>query len=305
MCMAVIVVVQFSRGARMIFRKSMVLLSILLVAGIAVISGCDSDGGVRVLRASAPVVEEQSVAEQSTPSNSVPTVADITDLILVTGQSNALGAGTGYDWTLDKPDSRVFAFTKNGWQVADLHQVWDLNKFPQNFPGGVPSNNFGLHFGKQLVGSESNRVVGFVLVTAPGQPISHWNSDGLFFDQIRSKVSNAINQLPSKSSLDGILWHQGESDGGNDDSYSDALYQLIADFRSESWFDYGRPFICGETARLPVNAQLRKLERDSDPWTACIAAEGLPTRGDETHFSAEALRLMGKRYADKYLQLIR
>ena len=286
-------------------RYSLVLLSIVLVAGIAVVAGCDSNGGVRILEATDPVIEGQSGSEQNTPSTSSPTVADITDLILVTGQSNALGAGTAYDWALDKPDSRVFAFTDNGWRVADLHQVWDLDKYPRNFPGGVPSNNFGLHFGKRIAASDVNRVVGFVLVTAPGRPISHWNVDGLFFDQIRSKVSNAINQLPSKSSIDGILWHQGESDGGNDDSYSDALYQLIADFRSESWFDYGRPFICGETAGLPVNAQLRKLERDSDPWTACIAAEGLPTRGDDIHFSAEALRLIGKRYADQYLQMIR
>lgn len=234
-----------------------------------------------------------------------PTIADITDLVLITGQSNALGAGTAYDYTLDTMNDRSFAYTEDGWQVADLHQVWDRGWFPRTTPGSEPSNNFSLHFGKGLAERDAARVVGFVLITAPGQPISYWDVNGDFFNQIRNKVSNAINELPSKSSIDGILWHQGESDGRDDDSYSDALYQLIEHFRSESWFAYSRPFICGETAELPVNEQLRKLNRDNDPWTACIEAEGLETRDDGAHFSAKSLRLIGDRYAAKYFQMTR
>lgn len=290
------------------------MLAGLLLAGVFV-AGCDSDGGL-VLIAEADRLEAQTLSAEvdsglplvepepavpDPPRN--PAAQDITDLILVTGQSNALGAGTDFDAALDNTHSRVFAFTDNGWQVADLHQVWDRGWYPRNNPATDPSNNFSLHFGKQLAYRDANRVVGFVLITAPGQPISHWQPEGAFYNRIRNKVSDAISQLPSKYSVDGILWHQGESDGRNDDRYGDALYRLIAAFRNESWFDYGRPFICGETAALPVNAQLGKLERDNDPWTACIQAEGLPTRADGSHFNAEALRIMGQRYADKYLKI--
>lgn len=254
-----------------------------------------------------PAAEQQPSQPQQPAATAAanPTPADITDLILVTGQSNALGADTSYDPSQDGPDNRTFAYTQNGWQVADLHQIWDQGWFPRGDPNTDPSNNLSLHFGKQVTASDSRRVVGFVLVTAPGQPISHWQPNGEFFNSIRSKVSRAISELPSKSRIDGLLWHQGESDGEDDPAYATALYELISAFRSESWYGYNRPFICGETATLPVNRQLNRLNSDNDPHTACIAAEGLSTRGDDAHFTAAALRTIGRRYADQYLKMTR
>jgi len=145
------------------------------------------------------------------------TVEDITDLVLVTGQSNALGAGTSYDEFLDAPNNRVMAYTSNGWQTANLNQIWDRNWFPRTNPDTPPSNNFGFHFAKRVANKAPGRVVGFILLTAPGEPISHWNRDSEFFKETRNKVSRAINELPYKSSLDAILWHQGESDGEDRD----------------------------------------------------------------------------------------
>ena len=282
---------------------------------------CESDGGVIVVHDressalqdpvpetdSEPQPEPEDTNPEPTPLApevpANPTPADITDLVLITGQSNALGAGTDFDHTIDAPNKRVFAYTSNGWEIADLHQVWDLGWFPRTNPGTDPSNNFSLHFGKKLAELDSQRVVGFILITAPGKAIKHWGVNGKFFNEIRDKVSNAINELPAKSSIDGILWHQGESDGRDDDSYSGALYELIANFRNESWYEFEQPFICGDTATSPVNQQLRKLNRDQDPWTACILAQGLPTRDDGAHFNAEALRIIGERYADKFFEM--
>ena len=249
--------------------------------------------------------EQANVENQQPAVPSNPTPADITDLVLVTGQSNALGADTSFDPARDGADNRVFAYTNNGWQVADLHQIWDLGWFPRGDVATDPSNNLSLHFGKQVILRDHRRVVGFVLATAPGQPISHWQPGGAFFNGIRDKVSRAINELPSKSKLDGILWHQGESDGEDDPAYGEALYGVIEAFRSESWFGEGRPFICGETASLPVNRQLNRLNSDGDPHTACVAAEGLETQGDDAHFTAEALRTIGRRYGDRYIDLTR
>jgi len=246
-------------------------------------------------------------APSNEPDSSTPSVPvgpeDITDLVLVTGQSNALGGGTSYDAGRDATNPRVFAYTDMGWRVANLNQIWDQGWFPRTNPNTDPSNNFSMHFGKRVADTRTDRVVGFVLITAPGEPISHWGRDSAFFNEVRNKVSRAINALPHKSQLDGILWHQGESDASDRNEYADALYDLIARFRSEPWFDFGRPFICGETARFPVNNQLRKLNRDSDPWTACISAEGLETLGSTSHFNAESLRTIGRRYGDKYIEM--
>ena len=231
------------------------------------------------------------------------TVEDVTDLVLVTGQSNALGSGTAFDEFLDAPNNHVMAFTNNGWEIANLNQIWDLNWFPRTHPNTPPSNNFGFHFGKHVANQAPGRVVGIILLTAPGQPISHWDRDSQFFNQTRDKVSRAINELPNKSQLDAILWHQGESDGADRDEYGEALYNLIERFRSEPWFGNDRPFICGETAESPVNRQLARLNSDADEWTACVAAEGLPVLPNTNHFNAESLRTLGARYGNAYLEL--
>ena len=265
---------------------------------------------------SIPTPEPESNPTSEPESNPIPdaepltaavpftaTVEDMTDLVLVTGQSNALGAGTSFDEFLDAPNNHVMAFTDTGWEIANLNQIWDLNWFPRTDPGTPPSNNFGFHFAKRAADQAPGRVVGFILLTAPGEPISHWDRDSQFFNQTRDKVSRAINELPNKSKLDAILWHQGESDGEDRDEYGAALYDLIERFRSEPWFDHNLPFICGETVESPVNRQLARLNSDNDEWTACVAAEGLPVLPDTVHFNAEALRTLGACYANAYLEM--
>jgi hypothetical protein len=234
-------------------------------------------------------------------SSSVP--GDITDLLLVTGQSNALGADTTFDAARDTPNSRVYAFTDKGWQIADLHQIWDLNWHPRNHPDTDPSNNFGFQFGKKVAERRPQKVVGFILVTAPGQGISHWDYGSEFYLKIRNKVTDAINQLPNKASVDGILWHQGETDWTANDYYRNKLRDVINNFRSESWFGSNKPFICGETVEAPVNEILMALNNDGDRYTGCVAAQDLSTILDDLHFSAEGLRILGTRYATKYLQM--
>lgn len=230
--------------------------------------------------------------------------SDITDLILVTGQSNALGADTVFDSLRDVPNNRVFAYTNEGWRVADLHQVWDLNWHPRNDPDTDPSNNFGFHFAKKLAERRPQRVVGFILVTAPGEGIDHWDYESDFYLKIRNKVVAAINELPSKASIDGILWHQGETDWLADDYYRNKLRDVIANFRSENWFAADKPFICGETVEAPVNQILMALNTDGDPSTGCVSSDGLSTILDKLHFSAEGLRILGTRYTTKYIQMI-
>ena len=253
----------------------------------------------------------------SVPSVPATGAATITDLVLITGQSNALGSLTAFDRVLDQPVDGFFAYTDQGWRQANLRQIWDLGTHPKFGLGDDPHNNFGFHFGKTIAERRSDRVVGIILASAPGEGISHWDADKFFYNQIRSKVLLAVNELPHKSGVDGILWHQGETDWTldgsddpdiegipNNDYYSQRFWQLITNFRSESWFASDRPFICGETARSPVNSRLNALNRDSDIWTACVPGEGLPTYDEErVHFSAEGLRQLGKNYAEVYLQM--
>ena len=247
--------------------------------------------------------------------------SDITDLILVAGQSNTLGAGSAFDDTLDAPHPRVFAYTQTGWEVAELYQSWDNGSHPGT---GDPTdiskihNNFALHFGKRLAELDENAVVGFVLVSEPGEGIEHWNPGNAGMTRSQQKTLEAINSLPHKSAIDGILWHQGETDwlleGTSDpdvaqpapiDYYPVKLNELINNFRLENWFAATSPFICGETIKAEgVNTHLNTLNSDSDQSTACVQGAGLAAIKDGgNHFNASSLRTIGKRYAETYQTL--
>lgn len=233
-------------------------------------------------------------------------LSKITDIVLITGQSNALGAHTKSDPVLDATDSRVYAYTNRGWRVADLKQNWDSYWPGASFKEGkskTPSNNFGFHFAKNITSTKQSKSVGFILITAPGMAIDKWDKGSELYERINDKVSKALQALPHKHAVDGILWHQGETDWGDTDYYSNKLSTLLNNFRSEPWFNNNKPFIAGETVDSPVNKRLMALNTDLDPWTGCIAAQGLETRDKGLHFSSKSLRLMGKRYAAMYLQM--
>lgn len=232
---------------------------------------------------------------------------NITDVVLVTGQSNALGAETipydPYDPALDSPVKRVYAYSQNGWGIAGLQQIWDRGWYPRSDIGGEPANNFAFHFGKTLVRRNADTVVGIIMVTAPGAGISHWDSDGDFFARIDSRVRAALNALPGNPKVSGVLWHQGETDYYSTDSYGSQLRTVIGNFRSQSWLANGAVFICGETLNSPVNERLMALNADGEAATGCVVASDLQSVGDDIHFDARSLRTLGKRYADKYQSL--
>ncbi len=260
-------------------------------------------------------------------ADSAPVPADITDLFFITGQSNAAGLETSYDATVDIADSHVFAYTDNGWQVADLHQNWELS-VPGNFSGTNPERMPYNHIGFQLtkaISEKSDRVVGLVVLTAPGEGISHWDYNSEFFTEIRQKATLALNALPHKSEFDAMIWMQGETDwlfegtadpgatGFIDQTseeyknyYPNKLFQLMSNLRGESWFRFDGRFVCAETKKASLNGHLMALNSDDDPYSGCAAASDLPTRMTDpygNHFSAESFRTLGKRLADVYLSM--
>jgi len=123
----------------------------------------------------------------------------------------------GTDAALDQPNNRVFAFASGqSWQIADLHQAWDGKWHPGNGslddPSRQPFNNFAFHFGKAVAEQLPDRVIGIVLITAPGEGIAHWDRDGPFYAHLRDTAIHAVNLQGVKSQYDAVLWHQGETE---------------------------------------------------------------------------------------------
>lgn len=145
---------------------------------------------------------------------------DITDLILVTGQSNVTGAETKVSGTLgqwgrviefsepDNPHPRVFAWTVDprngnagtGWKVATLTQSWH-----DSSPGvgGIARNSFAFHFAKEVVRQDDCRVVGLIVVSEGGKGISHWDTNAPGWNEVVIQVNEALSAL-GRTSIDGI-----------------------------------------------------------------------------------------------------
>lgn len=326
--------------------QSLTLLTTLFLAACNGGTPDENDGAI---------VSVQSLANTNAQCNGTPGPGNITDVILATGQSNLIGPDTTVSATLDsfgkviqfqrpdKPHPYVFAWTVDpdnnnaglGWQIADLTQSWhDTNPGV----GGIARNNFAFHFAKQVADRSSTcRIIGIVMVAEGGKGISHWDYGQPGWNQVERHVGEALDAI-GKTSLDGILWHQGESDWiingtcfpddvcANDlpDYYAQKLFDKIADpeisnpygrsalinrLRRQSWYGENKPFIAAETLQAPMNVHLNKLNDDKDYWTATVRgdiASGLDiseTDPSRNHYSAAGLRKLGERYATEYIKM--
>ena len=329
------------------------------------IAGCSGDGddsdGTAEIPAEPGDTEFSEIEVQSGPvsnfacTGGTPSPSDITDIILATGQSNLIGPDTVVAATIDQfgkvvefqqpdlPHPRVFAWnvdpTNNnagiGWKTADLTQSWHKTN---PGAGGIAHNNLAFHFAKQVADRASTcKVIGLVMMAEGGRGIGYWDTGEDGWNQIVSQVSNALEAL-GRSSIDGIIWHQGESDwiidgscypgpeciNNTPDFYAQKLYSRIADpdianpfgdsalidrLRRESWFGENKPFIASETLKAPVNIHLRKLNADNDEWTGTIRGDntsGLEINPNDpfaNHYSASGLRKLGERYATEYIRM--
>ena len=239
----------------------------------------------------------------------------VTDVFLTAGQSNAAGNKTRYEpnqHSQDRVNNRVLVWTENNrWEVANpATQTWHNGKFPGT--RYVNYNHPAFQIGRAIADQDGCRVVAFIATAASGKPIDHWrhNLEG-HYSHIQNTVTNAINALPGRHQVDMIWWMQGEAD--NDqviERYFSKLTDLIAKFRSESWFQWDGYFLANETGWSPyANQAIRLLAGDGSNYTDYSrgedsAADRFPHIAEEvqrTHFNEVALRKIGDLVAGKYL----
>lgn len=190
-----------------------------------------------------------------------------------------------------------------------------LNAENQWVPAAHPLHNdkptagvgLGISFAENMAKHSPGVTIGLIPCAVGGTPLSRWSKGGDLYQAAvaRAKVAMEAGQLR------GILWHQGESDSSTErtaNSYGERLAQMVADLREELGAK-DAPFVCGELGyffmespkRSPnskvVNAHLKQVSQNV-PKSACASAEGLEHKGDEVHFSSQALVEFGRRYAE-------
>ena len=243
------------------------------------------------------------------------------DVFLVAGQSNALGAGVGYDHILDAPHPSVHQFAGSG---RNKDRVL-IGEYPFWHHTRAPGVGFGQTFGK-LHAEATGRPV--LLVPAARGESGFYPHGGYTWDlEDVTGASNlyrfavwqlyiAITANPANV-LRGILWHQGEADTWhlNQDEYAKKLDTLIKGFRSE----FGTaPFILGQMSPdrmkdgfaegitgYPLIDAAHRDTPNRMPMTAFVEAPSgmFNSDADKLHFSAAGQRELGRRYYDAYRRL--
>lgn len=228
-------------------------------------------------------------------------------LFLLVGQSNMAGRGV-VDGQEPAVSPRVL--------MLDRSERWVPAADPMHFDKPIAGVGLGRSFAAKVSARRPDVTIGLIPAAVGGSPISAWEP-GAFDEPTRTHPwDDAMRRARvalRDGTLQGILWHQGESDAtpALAPVYEARLHALIARFRTE--LDAPRvPFIVGQLghfadapwddARRAIDAVHRALP-GKVPHTAYVPADGLTHKGDRLHFDAPSLRVLGTRYAEAFFTL--
>ena len=229
-------------------------------------------------------------------------------LFLLVGQSNMAGRGKVTDFDREE-HPRVLMFNQE--------QQWVPAVDPLHFDKPkIVGVGLGKTFGIEVANDHPEITVGLIPCAVGGSPISTWQP-GETHRQTKSQPwDDAIDRAKAamkQGTLQGILWHQGESDSkdGLASVYEEKLHDLIHRFRAEL-DSPDVPFLAGQLGmfnerpwnefRQQVNSAHRDLP-EKVARTAFVSSFGLKHKGDETHFDSDSYRELGRRYADAFRRL--
>lgn len=230
-------------------------------------------------------------------------------LFILAGQSNM--AGRGKVAAEDrKVHPRVLALGKDGkWKPAVDPLHWDK---------GSAGVGLGKSFAIAIAEKNKGITIGLVPTACGGSSISTWKPGG-YHGQTRSHpYDDAIKRTKGAmkvGTLQGILWHQGESDSGPKAAgvHGEKLNALITRFRKDLNTPQ-LPFIIGQLGQFktrPWNESRKKVDAahqaaaKADKFVGFVASDGLTPRSDNTHFDSKSVREFGRRYAAEYLSVVK
>ncbi len=223
-------------------------------------------------------------------------------IYLLMGQSNMVGRGELTRWP---PHPRVLCFSKAGKWVPAVDPLHETSSRDRVGPG--------LSFGRGMLHVVDQKVtIGLVPCAVGGSPLSRWEKGGDLYEAAVRRAREATKD----GSLMGFLWLQGEKDAKElalAKSYAKRLDEMIHDFRRE----FGMPELpfvaalpCVELAERDdrpgaelVTESLKELPRRVG-HTATVDSSGLKSTGDQTHFSTQSQRELGRRYAEAMARLL-
>ena len=220
-------------------------------------------------------------------------VNGVTDgVFMVAGGAN-FPNGMPWDGGKKYYSNEVFVLEKKGKKfVWNQHAKYTLPE-PIAYCGSTSTEKGIVYAGGE---NEKGISIGLVVNARGGSSIKEWKKGTPYYADMIKRISDAQKQ----GELKGILWHQGETDE-KDAAYLEKLKEFIADLRADLNMP-NIPFVAGEVNNVPlINEQVEKLPAEV-PNTACVSSEGLTTM-DRWHFDTKSMLELGKRYAEKMIEL--
>jgi hypothetical protein len=237
-----------------------------------------------------------------------PTVKEKFHLFLLAGQSNM--AGRGDVEAEDKvAHARVLVLAQDG--------TWKPTVDPLHYDKPNAGVGPGKSFASVIADADTNVTIGLIPAACGGSPISSWKP-GAYYDGTKSHpYDDAIQrarQAMKQGTLEGILWHQGESDWTAELApvYQGKLEALIVRFRTDLG-DSNLPVMIGQLGQFKEVEWTQYTHMVNDAQVAVakkvarvafVSSDELTCRSDHIHFDARSQREFGKRYAAAYLKLV-
>ncbi|GAB3513918.1 sialate O-acetylesterase family protein [Emticicia fontis] len=228
-------------------------------------------------------------------------------IFLMAGQSNM--AGRGIIEAQDTINNKRILTINKDFQIIKAKEP--IHFYEPNLKG----LDCGLSFAKTLLKDIDKSITILIIPTAVGGSSSRqWLGDSVHRNvQLLTNFRQKVEFAKTQGTIKGILWHQGESDANVKaiPLYKDNLRKLFSIFRKETENDK-LPILVGElgsysnspTEWNAINEIIKQYVA-SDPNAYLISTNDLKHKGDFIHFDSEGQRLMGQRFAEAYLKLMK
>lgn len=220
------------------------------------------------------------------------------------GQSNMCGRGIIGDVPEIDPRGMMFMLRNGRWQPMSE----PINPDRRIYVPDRRSIRSGVclcaSFAEEFF-NDTGSPVGLIPCAEGGSFLKDWQEGGPLFE-------NAVfqaNLAGRISDIEGILWHQGESEAEHYEeaiTYSEQFLAVINRIRERLNLT-DKPVVLGEITELIsgwkysgiVNRQLRKTASENSLF-GIASAEKLKLTEDGIHFDSESYRIFGRRYYNVY-----
>lgn len=241
------------------------------------------------------------------------------ELFLFFGQSNMSGSARVEEQDKVTNDRIEFMVQYDCPSLGQTYGEWLLATPPLHgcqWSGADTGLGPADSFAKAIAEAWPDSKLGLVPCAVPGVSIDFFEkgggSRGEGYQMLPEDFTSAYQMMLARAQeaqkrgrIRGILFHQGESDSGQQ-VWITKVATVVSNLRTDLDLGEEVPFIAGELPPTACcgghNVYVNQLP-DAIPNAAVATAENT-TVHDEYHWDSGSVRVMGQRYADKFLQFV-